>query len=169
MWEAFSICALVGVVERTRVGFRDRGQIPLRTATPPRPSPVDNFTPLGVDTLCHDPDTVAHSTHEHSTQNGHQVRDVIQIRKLGTESLVQELRSLDWFTGLCVFHRINWIVRLDLLDWFVSERARHHVSAHHCWHHELEARPKNDPPLLGFLIGQTNAFHSPQLRANKYA
>jgi hypothetical protein len=33
----------------------------------------------------------------------------------------------------------------------------------------LEARSKDDPPLLGFLIAQTNAFHPPQLRANKYA
>ena len=118
--EAFSICALVGVGERT--GW---------------------FSCIALA-------DVAHSTHEHSTQNGYRVPAVVQIGELSAEPLVEEFRSLDRVTGLRVLHWINWVVRFDLLHRFVSERARHHVGAHHRWSYELEARPKKTPKLLNF-------------------
>ena len=118
--EAFSICALVGVGERT--GW---------------------FSCIALA-------DVAHSTHEHSTQNGYRVPAVVQIGELSAEPLVEEFRSLDRVTGLRVFHRFHWIIRFDFLDWFVSEHPWHHVCAHHGRNHELEARPKKTPKLLNF-------------------
>ena len=61
--------------------------------------------------------------------------------------MVEELRAVDWVSGLRIFCRVNRIVRIDILSRFVFECLGRHVGADHRGHHDMEEQSTEAPPF----------------------